>query len=69
MDKIDRQGSFIAVVRRRSGRRVTDLRVVLEKPPQDYVASEQLTIQMDGRDIPAHVEIPISKHNHILYVA
>ena len=57
------------IIRRRSGRRCTDIQVELPKPPEDFVTSESFSIEIDRRIIPVHVEIPIDEHNNILYVA
>jgi hypothetical protein len=60
---------FNATIKRRSGRMTRELTLVLKKPPEQYKVSEELTIQMDGREIPAHVEIPIGHGNALLCVA
>lgn len=61
--------SFFTTIRRRSGRMTRELKVSLPKPADQYKTSEALNIQMDGREIPAYVEIEISGWNDTLYVA
>lgn len=61
--------SFSVTIKRRSGRMTRNLQVILQKRAEQYESGEELTIRMDGREIPAHVEIPISIHNNILCVA
>ncbi len=60
---------YPATIRRRSGRRSSDHNVMLAKPPEDYRQSEEFEVEIDGRQVPVHVEIPISKTNDMLYVA
>jgi hypothetical protein len=58
-----------ATIVRRSGRRSKEHRVFLKKPPEDYRQGEKLVVNIDGRDIPVYVEIPIDNHFKTLYVA
>lgn len=60
---------YPAMIRRRSGRRSKNHNVILTKPPEDYRQSEKFEVEIEGRMIPVHVEIPISKTNSTLYVA
>lgn len=56
-------------IRRRSARHTEELWVELPKPPEDFALSETFSIEVKGRAVPVHVEIPIDKTNKILYVA
>ena len=56
-------------IKRRSGRQVTDLYVQLPKPPQEYKVGEELTVRVEERDVPCHVEIDVNEYNFVLYVA
>jgi hypothetical protein len=58
------------VIKRRSGHRINELSVVLPKPPEEYQQGETLTIQIEGRNVPVHVEIDCQgEYNNVLYVS
>jgi len=62
MDKIYR-------IKRRSGRQITELYVPLPKPPEEYQVGEDVTVRVDERNVPCHVEIDVNEYNFVLYVA
>jgi hypothetical protein len=58
------------LVKRRVGRHVKDIKVQLPKPPSEYAVGEELTIQIEGRDVPVHVEIDcVGGYDSVLYIA
>ncbi|MEK7462271.1 MAG: hypothetical protein AAB618_01745 [Patescibacteria group bacterium] len=56
-------------IRQRSGRHCKDVLVQLQKSASEYRQGERLDIEVAGRSIKVYVEIPLSEHNPILYVA